>query len=238
MTPTDRQVMRALIDLAGAGAAEAGVPRLLDELAAHCVRLLPVDSCAVLLADHDGGLGLAAARGQARVLGLVEVSSGRGPAVDAHRTADAAGCDDVGAAGGRWAEFTPAALALGVRCVVALPLLRRGRRLGALGLYRSAAGPLPAESLELARAMADLTAIGVLRTLATGRRARIAVQWGEALEHRIVVQQAVGILSERLRLPVGGAQTLLAELADVDGVDQPELARRLVRGPTAPGLRG
>jgi hypothetical protein len=231
--------MRVLIDLAGAGAADGGVPRLLGELAEHCVRLLPVDSCAVLLADHDGELGLAAAApGQARVLGLIEVGSGRGPAVDAYRTADAVLCDDLGAAGDRWAELAPAALALDARCVVALPLRRRGRRLGALGLYRSAVGPLPEESLELARALAELAAIGILRTLATGRRARIAVQWGEALEHRIVVQQAVGILSERLRLPVGGAQNLLAELADAEGVDQPELARRLVRDPSAAGLPG
>jgi len=54
----DRRTLRALIDLASARTAEAGVPSLAEELAGHCVNLLPVDSCVVLLADRDGELSL------------------------------------------------------------------------------------------------------------------------------------------------------------------------------------
>ena len=239
MTPTDRRALRTLIALADPGTATTRVPTLLEDLADRCVELLPIDSCAVLLADHDGELGLvAASRNQARILGLVELGSGRGPAVEAYRTTETVLCDDLTAAGGRWAEFAAAATALGTRCVLALPLRRREHRLGALGLFRSAVGPLPREALDLAQALADLAAIGVLRTRATRRRERIAGQWGEALHNRVVVQQAAGILSERLRLPVDGALSLLAELAEADGVEPPELARRLVRDPHGPVAAG
>jgi hypothetical protein len=238
VTPTDRSALRTLIALAGPETADAPVPTLLGELADRCMELLPVDSCAVLLADHDGELGLAASRGPAHVLGLVELSSGLGPAVEAYRGADTVRCDDLAAAGDRWAGFAPAALALDTRGVLALPLRRREHRLGALSLFRSATGPWPAQALGLARALADLAAIGVLRARATRRRERITVQWREALDDRVVVQQAVGILSERLRLSVDDALDLLAELAGEDGVDPPELARRLVRDPSGPVAAG
>ena len=233
MTPTDRRAVRALITLAGPRTADADVPDLLRDLAERCVELLPVDACAELLADHDGELSLAAApRSQALVLGLVELGSGRGPTLDAYRTATTVRCDDLAVDGGRWADFTGTALAHDTRSVLALPLRLRGHRLGALGLFRGAKGPLPEEAADLAHALADLAAIGVMRTLATRRRERIAGQWREALADRVVVQQAVGMLSERLRLPVDGALHLLNELAQADGLELADLARRLVREPT------
>jgi hypothetical protein len=237
VTPTDRRTLGALIALAGPGTAGALVPTLLDDLAERCVELLPVDACAVLLADHDGELSLVAAtQSQAHVLGLVELGCGRGPVVEAYRTGDAVLCDDLALADGLWVEFALAALGQETRCVVALPLRRRERSLGAIGLFRSATGPLPDEALDLALALADLAAIGVLRTRAAQRRERIATQWREALEDRVVVQQAVGILSERLRLSVDGALDLLAETAETDGVEPPELARRLLRDPSPSGF--
>ena len=237
--PMDRPTLRALIDLAGAERAQSDVPSLAEQLAAYCVELLPVDSCAVLLADHDGELALvAAARSQAHVLGLLEVSSGQGPTVDAYHTTDTVRCDDLATAGARWPAFAPAALTHGAQAVSALPLRRGGRTLGAIALIRDRPGSLPEEAVELGQALADSAAVGILRARSLSRSTQIAAQWRAALDRRILVQQATGILAERLKLSIEYAARLLSELAAADGVEPYRLAERFVDDPNGPIVDG
>lgn len=238
MAGPDRRALRALIDLA-AERPRADVPGLARELAEHCVELLPIAASAVLLADHDGELSLAAvSRCRANVVGLLEVSRGQGPAIDSCHTAIAVHCDDLATAHSRWPVFVPAALADGARAVSAVPLRRGGRVLGALDLVRDRPGPLPAQAVELAQALADSCAIGLARARALRRSEGIAAQWRATLDRRVLVQQAAGILAERLRLPVGQAVRLLSELAVAEAVEPHRLAERLVADPAGASVDG
>jgi len=235
----ERRTLRALIDLAGAQQAGADEPALAQELAECCMELLPVTACAVLLADHDGELGLVAvSRCRARVVGLLEVSHGQGPAIDSFRTASPVHCEDLAVAGARWPSFAPAALADGARAVSALPLRRAGRAIGAIDLVREHSGPLPEAAVELGQTLADSAAIGIARTRALRRGERLAEQWRLALDRRVLVQQASGILAERLRLPVEHAARLLSELAAADRVEPHALAARFVADPAGSSIDG
>lgn len=239
MASADRRALRALIDLAAVRTAGAGVPSLARELAEHCVELLPVDACVVLLADRDGELSLiAASRCRADVVGLLEVSNGQGPAVEACRTAAPVHCDDLSTADSRWPVFGPAALTEGARAVSALPLRRGGRALGAIDLVRARPGPLPADAVELGQALADSAAIGLARARALRRKERIAAQWRATLDRRVLVQQASGILAERLKLPIEHAARLLTELAAADAVEPHRLAERFVADPSGSTMDG
>ena len=233
MASADRRTLRALIDLAAVRTVEAGVPSLADELAGRCVELLPIDSCVVLLADRDGELSLlAASRSRADVVGLLEVSNGQGPATESCRTSTPVHCDDLSRAHSRWPAFAPAALADGARAVSALPLRRGGRALGAIDLVRDSTGPLPADALELGQALADSAAVGLVRARSLRRKERIAAQWRATLDRRVLVQQASGILAERLKLPIEHAARLLTELAAADALEPHRLAERFVADPS------
>ena len=239
MASTERRSLRALIDLAGAQQARADESSLAQELAESCMELLPITACAVLLADHDAEPCLVAvSRCRARVVGLLEVSHGQGPAVESCRTALPVHCDDLAVADARWPVFAPAALAEGNRAVSALPLRRGGRAVGAIDLVRERTGPLPEAAVELGQTLADSAAIGLARVRALRRGERIADQWRLALDRRVLVQQASGILAERLRLPIEHAARLLNELAAADGVEPHALAARFAADPAGASVDG
>ncbi|MFF3483427.1 ANTAR domain-containing protein [Streptomyces sp. NPDC002701] len=96
----------------------------------------------------------------------------------------------------RWPRFTGRALGEGFTAVTALPLIHQGRALGALDLYHQRGG-LAASDLRWARLLADATAVG----LAHRDMLRAALVRGEqlqnALNSRIIIEQAKGILVER-----------------------------------------
>jgi hypothetical protein len=121
--------------------------------------LLAVDSLPV----SGAGLSVSSGPGHHRKLAATdEVSDrvedlqallGQGPCVDALATGTPVLVDDLDdvAYQQRWPMFTPAASACGVRASFAVPLVVGELRLGAMDLYRSAAGPLQPPQVEQAR---------------------------------------------------------------------------------------
>ena len=128
-----------------------------DQVLQLCV--LAVDSLAV----SGAGLSVSSGPGHHRKLAATdEVSDrvedlqamlGQGPCVDALATGAPVLADDLDDAAyqQRWPMFTPAASACGVRASFSVPLVVGELRLGAMDLYRSAAGPLHPPQVDQAR---------------------------------------------------------------------------------------
>jgi GAF domain-containing protein len=117
---------------------------------------------------------------------------GEGPGVEALVDGPALAADlDDPASRARWPIFAPAAVALGVRAVFALPLQVGGIHLGVLDLYRGAPGALGRESFADVLVLAD-TACALLLDAGTvaghGRRPEEA-----GLQHP-EVHQATGMM--------------------------------------------
>ena len=93
----------------------------------------------------------------------------------------------------RWPHFAEFALDAGFAAVDAVPMRLRGTSIGGLNLFHREPGGLAAGDLRLAQALADLATVGVLHQ----RNSMLAEQLQSALNSRIVIEQAKGIIAER-----------------------------------------
>ncbi|HTJ71692.1 MAG TPA: GAF and ANTAR domain-containing protein [Actinospica sp.] len=230
MTELDQSVLHALLDLTDAGSATDPTATLLDRLTHQAVALLPAACCAVAVAGEDGELSLLrCSSGDAWPLALVQLECRSGPLVDCFRLGVAVQCADIGTAD-QWPELAEAARALGIRAFSAVPLRRRGQVLGAACMMRARPGLDSPEVHALALALADSTAIGLLRAEAARHDGRTVDLWRDALARRITIDQASGIVAQRRGISVDAAALLIERQATAEGVDTGEFAHRVVRG--------
>ena len=208
----------------------------LQILAERCVALLDVSAAGIMLADTDGRLRHAACSSeQMRLVELFELQIEEGPCFDAYAGPCAVRCDSREEAERRWPRFAPNAFDGGFIAMSAVPMRLRTDVLGALNLFSSAPRSLSDGDLRVAQAMADIATIGILqeRVIRDGRTSTSHLQ--VALDSRVVIEQAKGIIAERNKVTVDDAFALLRAFARnhnrllsetagqvVDGTLQPE----------------
>ena len=87
----------------------------------------------------------------------------------------------------------------------ALPLRLRGEAIGAMNLFHDQPGALPATDLALGQALADVATIGILQERAIRRGEVLNEQLQTALNSRILIEQAKGVLAEHGNLTMDTA---------------------------------
>jgi GAF domain-containing protein len=209
-----RAVTQTFVDLADTLIDEFDVIDLLHVLAARCVDLLGVDAAGVMLADNRGQLHTAAASSeQARLLELFELQNDEGPCLDSFRTGRQVSYVDDGRTPAPWPLFSSRAQAEGFSSVHALPLRLRRQIIGALNLFARRAEQLPAEDIRVAQAFADIATIAILQERLVKEREVLAAQLQTALDSRVVIEQAKGVLAERLGFDMDTAFSTLRDAA-------------------------
>jgi len=202
----------------------------LHTLTERCVQLLGVSAAGLLLTDGQGTLQVVAASSErTRLLELFQLQTDEGPCLDCFRTATPVSVADLPAAG-RWPRFTLAAAEVGFAAVHALPMRLRTEIIGALNLFNVEPGAMDEEQLRIGQALADIATVGLLQQRAIERRDVIAEQLQTALNSRILIEQAKGLLAERLQLSVAEAFTLLRSAARRSNRRLSDLAQALVDG--------
>jgi hypothetical protein len=231
MSPLDSQAWRAFVSFADTLVADFDIIEFLAMVAEYGVELLGVSACGILLADAEGRLNLvAASTEQARVLELSQLQNDEGPCLDAFHSMTTVTCPDLAAAGGRWPAFAPAALAAGFTAVHAMPMRLREQAVGAFNLFSPVPGRLDDETAELGQALADVATIGILHERAIRRQEVVTEQLQIALNSRIAIEQAKGVLAERLQLSIDDAFTTLRRYARVNNLKLAEVARAVAAG--------
>jgi GAF domain-containing protein len=208
---------------------------LLDRLATACVSLLGVTATGLLLDDQKGNLAVVASSSEeTRLLEIFQLQNDQGPCLDCVRAGIAVTSADLAADHARWPLFVPAAVAAGFRSVAALPLRLRDQTIGGLNLFRDGAGPVPAADQRLAQALADVATIGILQQRSTHRSARLAEQLQLALNSRVIIEQAKGVLAERNAVDMTTAFDALRRHARQRNIKLTDLALAVIRGDTDP----
>jgi len=206
------------------------LPAQRELLAATCAELLDARAAALVGLDADGTHVLEAASEEtAELLTRFELAYAQGPGVDALRTGECVECADLSSATLRWPRFAPLALDAGIAAAFGLPCLQCDEVVGALTLYMSVPGPLPAGNAGLRRGVVNAVTLGV-----SAHRGRVlsvrARQLQGALDSRVAIEQAKGMLAERQRITVDEAFTLLRNHARRNGMKMREVARDVVKG--------
>jgi transcriptional regulator with GAF, ATPase, and Fis domain len=191
-------VSRTFLQLADTLVADFDIIDLLTILADRCLELVDADAAGILLVDADGNLRvMAASSEQARLLELFQLQNEQGPCLEAFSTGQPVITTELRATMERWPRFTPYAMGAGFESAYALPLRLRGAVIGALNLFRSAAGPMPEADVELAQALADIASIAILQAEAARHAQQRDDQLQYALDSRVTIEQAKGVLAER-----------------------------------------
>jgi transcriptional regulator with GAF, ATPase, and Fis domain len=193
----ERRVTEAFVGLTNSLVDDFDLVDLLSGLTGDCTRLLDIESAGLLLADPEGVLHvLAASTERTRNLELFQLQRAEGPCLDCFRTGRPLSAPDLAASAARWPQFAPRAAQIGVASVHAVPMRLHDDVLGALGLFGSSPGPLGADDVSLAQALAHVACVAIVQhRIATDRRA-LTAQLQTALDSRVVLEQAKGILSQ------------------------------------------
>lgn len=228
-TLTDRTVLETFAGMTADIVAGIDVGAYLHRLAVHAAELLDVYAVAVLIAGGgDRELDVAGSSGELGALvARHELTQNEGPGLDAFRSGAPVECPELSAV--RWPRFAPFAMNAGLAAAHAVPCRGKDDVLGTLAMYATRAGALTSAAVELSRAMANAVSLGV----SAFRERERADQLQYALHSRIVIEQAKGMLAERLSIPVGDAFELLRGYSRNHNTKLHDVARDVLGGTLA-----
>jgi len=227
----DQRLAATFVELADSLVEDFDVVDLMVLLTERCVELLGVAAAGLLLADSNGTLHLMAATSEAlETVELFQIQSDEGPCRDCFHTGVPVSTLNLAEDGDRWPRFAPVATAAGFRAAHAIPLRLRGHVLGAMNLFQTEPIPLATADVHVAQALADVATIAVLQSRATHDSQMVAEQLEEALNTRVAIEQAKGIIAERLGCTTDQAFTRLRLRAQSDARRLGDIAQDVIDG--------
>jgi GAF domain-containing protein len=204
----------AFVTLADTLADDYDPADLLHTLAAECEAIFDVQAVGLLLADANGTLQLVASTSeQAELVDIMQLDAGAGPGVQSFETGEVVSVSDIEKEGGEWPGFRAAALEHGFLAIDVIPMKLRGDVIGSLVLLSANTGALDALDVQAARALTDVATIGILQERVSRERRNTAEQLQHALDARILIEQAKGMVSILGSLDMDEAKTLMRDYA-------------------------
>jgi GAF domain-containing protein len=227
----EQRVADLFVALADTLVDDYDVVELLDQLVVGCVSLLQVSAAGLLLIDQKGRLAvMASSSEETRLLEIFQLQNNEGPCLDCVRTGAVVTSGALEQDLDRWPIFVPAAVAAGFRSVAAVPLRLRDQTIGGLNLFDARAQPVEAADRQLAQALADVATIGILQRRSAHRSSMVAEQLQHALNSRVVIEQAKGVLAERNDVSMEVAFAGLRDHARGNNLKLTDVALAVVRG--------
>ena len=203
---------------------------LLTVLADRCVALLNAAAAGILLADSEGHLRvMAASDEQVELVELFQVQNDEGPCLDCYGTGRAVINSDL-RADTPWPRFSTESVRLGFPAVCALPMRLRENVLGCLNLFMSEPKGLSKTDIALAQALADVSSIAIVQDAATRLAATRNLQLQHALDSRVIIEQAKGMIAEHESVNMQAAFSLIRTFARNNNTPLTETAGNLVDG--------
>lgn len=187
---------------------------LLATLVHLCTDLLGVDAGGILLVDVVGDLELVASTSEeAEIVQVMVVAAGIGPCIDCFKTGAPVSIPNLDTDGAPWPRFQSIALDQGFRSAHVTPLRLHGEIIGAMNLMGTEAGALSDRDVQLAQALADVATIGILHERNLRQPGIVSGQLHLALNTRVVIEQAKGVLAQHHNFTMTEGFTALREYA-------------------------
>lgn len=212
---------------------------LVDEYDAGAVLSLITDGCSdvlgadagIILRDAGGELRVAAASNEsARFAELLQSQTDEGPCVDTIVSGRIVRVPDLREVANRWPLFAAATRRVGYESVYSVPLRIEAETVGGLNVFYHASTDLNEAQIRLGRILADLAALTLTQPGMRHRQENLAERTLTALNDRVELDHAVGLLAGATDLdPTSAATAILAYARRVE-LRPADVARALVTG--------
>ncbi len=237
MGSRDQLIRDTFVDLADTLASDYAIGEFLQVLVERCQAVLSVTTCGVLVEAERSELHLAAATyAEMHHLQQAEIENRDGPCFEAYQRVRPIVSQDLRDERERWPEVIDRALDMGLLAAYAFPLRLRDDCIGALNLYRDEAGAFGEDDIQLAQAFADVAAIGILQERKVSSAERRAEQLQHALDSRVLIEQAKGVIAERRGASVNEAFEMLRSYARSNNRNLHDVCRDVLDGERLEGL--
>jgi hypothetical protein len=184
-----------------------------------------VELADTLVAEFDRGVDARDPSG-----GTFELQNHEGPCLEAFRTGEAVTRSDLAEMRSSWPFFTSRLEQAGFASAQAVPMRLREEVIRALNVFRTAPGPSSSADMRLARPLADVATVGLLQERTIRARERLTEQLQGALDSRVLIEQAKGVLAERSGLEVDQAFAAMPSHARRSGSSLRKVAGDIVQG--------
>ena len=229
MANREALLTKTFVELADTLVDDFDVIELLSTLASRTVGLLDAGAVGILLIDQHGSLQVVGASSeQARLLELFELQNEEGPCFDCVSSGQAVVNQPLD--GGRWPRFGSEAGSNGFLSVHAVPLRFRDQTIGALNIFLDDRVRISDDDVVVAKALADTATISILQDAALRQARAVTAQLQGALNSRVAIEQAKGMLVERASIDMEEAFSRLRRYARDHNLRLSELASSVVEG--------
>jgi GAF domain-containing protein len=229
--PINRDALASSISSLGQLEADdrGGLEGALEHVVNETNRIFAVDGAGLLLlAEGDVLRYVAASSERGRIVETLQEQVDEGPCVDAFEQGEPIMTADV-AIDRRWPSFGPLAGQHGVHAIMGVPVRLDGA-VGTLNVYAAKRHDWDDGEAEAIEAYARIIASVLRSAIEAHMQGKVTEQLQYALDRRVVIEQAKGILMEREGLAAEAAFERIRRRAR-DGRERViDVARRLVEG--------
>ncbi len=206
-----------------------GLEHALEHVVNETSRIFAVDGAGLLLAAEGDVLRYVAASSErGRIIETLQEQVDEGPCVDAFEQGEPVVTADV-AIDPRWPSFGPLAGMQGVRAILGVPVGFDGS-VGTLDVYASERHDWDDGEVQAIQAYARIIASVLRSSVEAHLQGKLTEQLRYALDRRVLIEQAKGILMEREGLSPGAAFERIRRRARSHRERVIDVARRLVDG--------
>ncbi len=230
MDNRDEWLARTFVELADTLVADFDLIEFLSMLADRCVELLGAAEVGLVLIGPRGLQVMASSSERMKVTELLEVQFEEGPCFECSRVGLPVLNQQLASADGRWPRFAPMARESGFQMVHAVPLRLRDEVIGAMNVFDTSLHEMTLTESNLLRAFADAATIGILQERTVKQHSDLSIQLQGALNSRIAVEQAKGVVAERLKVDMDTAFGMIRSYARKSNMLLSAVADALVRG--------
>ena len=215
-----------------------GIHAALQASADACVAIFQVTGSGVMIADEQNTIRyVAASNADSKVLETAENATGQGPSTEAFITLRPVASNDV-TQDQRWPKLAEAVAGHDVHAVLGAPMRLGGVAVGTVDVYRDRPGDWSDAELAGLQQYSDIVSRTLSAVLAARRAEELADQLQYALDHRAVIERAVGFVMASRGLDAVAAFNTLRTAARSDRRKIGEVAEELLSTGRLPRREG
>lgn len=224
----DEEVADALVGFIRELTQQHTVEAVLRLLSDQCREMLSADGVGVLLMEEQQ-LTVATTNSEiGDAVEALEVELEEGPCVECVRVGHLVLVPDLAASVDRYPNFAPRALEAGARAIHAVPMTGHGEVVGSLNIVNLAPTEIGETQLSTARMLCDVAVSYIFAVRLHEETSALAGQLQNALDTRVLIEQAKGVLAERHGDSMQDAFERLRRHARSHSTPVREIARQVV----------